>query len=93
MNGLAVVTVGSFAAEQKFMTCGMAGALERNIHNELLTRGFSVDVGVVRIEETDEAGKRRQKSYEIDFVVNKGGKRQTISTSPQSRKPVIIILL
>lgn len=31
MNGLAVVTVGSFAAEQKFMTCGMAGALERNI--------------------------------------------------------------
>ena len=32
MNGLAVVTVGSFAAEQKFMTCGMEGSLERNIH-------------------------------------------------------------
>ena len=31
MNGLAVVTVGSFAAEQKFMTCGMVGSLERNI--------------------------------------------------------------
>lgn len=31
MNGLAVVTVGSFAAEQNFMTCGMVGALERNI--------------------------------------------------------------
>ena len=29
--GLAVVTVGSFAAEQKFMTCGMVGSLERNI--------------------------------------------------------------
>ena len=33
MNGLAVVTVGSFAAEQKFMTCGMVGSLERNIHS------------------------------------------------------------
>ena len=32
MNGLAVVTVGSFATEQNFMTCGMVGALERNIH-------------------------------------------------------------
>lgn len=31
MNGLAVVTVGSFAAEQNFMTCGMVGSLERNI--------------------------------------------------------------
>lgn len=32
MNGLAVVTVGSFATEQNFMTCGMVGSLERNIH-------------------------------------------------------------
>ena len=31
MNGLAVVTVGSFATEQNFMTCGMVGSLERNI--------------------------------------------------------------
>ena len=51
------------------------------VYNELLTRGFSVDVGVVRIEETDEAGKRRQKSYEIDFVVNKGAKKYYIQSA------------
>ena len=55
--------------------------MENIVYNELLTRGFSVDVGVVRIEETDEAGKRRQKSYEIDFVVNKGAKKYYIQSA------------
>lgn len=55
--------------------------MENIVYNELLTRGFSVDVGVVRIEETDEAGKRRQKSFEIDFVVNKGAKKYYIQSA------------
>lgn len=55
--------------------------MENIVYNELLTRGFSVDVGVVRIEETDEAGKRRQKSYEIDFVVNKGAKKYYVQSA------------
>ncbi|MPM27540.1 hypothetical protein SDC9_74052 [bioreactor metagenome] len=55
--------------------------MENIVYNELLTRGFYVDVGVVRIEETDEAGKRRQKSYEIDFVVNKGAKKYYIQSA------------
>ena len=49
MNGLAVVTVGSFASEQKFMACGKVGSLERNIqsfcnfaqeHARLAGRGY-----------------------------------------------------
>lgn len=55
--------------------------MENIVYNELLTRGFYVDVGVVRIEETDEAGKRRQKSYEIDFVVNKGAKKYYVQSA------------
>lgn len=39
MNGLAVVTVGSFATEQNFMTCGMVGSLERNIHHRRNSAG------------------------------------------------------
>ena len=40
--------------------------MENLIYNELISRGYSVDVGVV--DSTDENNKKC--SYEIDFVVN-----------------------
>lgn len=40
--------------------------MENLIYNELISRGYSVDVGVV--DSTDENNKNC--SYEIDFVVN-----------------------
>ena len=47
--------------------------MENIIYNELISRGYLVDVGVVEIvEETGE--KRVKKQCEIDFVVNKGTK-------------------
>ena len=55
--------------------------MENIIYNELVARGCSVDVGVVKTEETDESMRRRQKSCEIDFVVNKGAKKYYIQSA------------
>ena len=55
--------------------------MENIIYNELVIRGYSVDVGVVETEERDEAGERRHASREIDFVVNRGSKRYYIQTA------------
>ena len=54
--------------------------MENIIYNELLCRGYSVDVGVVEIVET-EAGKKSKKQCEIDFVVNKGSKKYYIQSA------------
>ena len=55
--------------------------MENIIYNELLIRGFNVDVGIVEHVETDSAGKRRQKKYEIDFVCNRGNQRYYIQSA------------
>lgn len=46
--------------------------MENIIYNELIARGYSVDVGVVKIEKPDEQGRRHQQTCEIDFIVNRG---------------------
>ena len=56
-------------------------AMENIIYNELLARGFSVDVGVVEIVNVGEDGKRHQKQCEIDFVINKGMRRYYIQSA------------
>lgn len=43
--------------------------MENVIYNELLRRGYSVDVGVVK-SETRASGKHEVRQYEIDFVVH-----------------------
>ena len=55
--------------------------MENIIYNELVTRGYSVDVGVIETEGRDENGKRHQVSREIDCVVNKGSKRYYIQSA------------
>lgn len=54
--------------------------MENIIYNELLCRGFFVDVGVVEIAETL-GGKRSKKQCEIDFVVNKASKKYYIQSA------------
>ncbi len=54
--------------------------MENIIYNELICRGYSVDVGVVELQETKE-GNRIRKQCEIDFVVNKGSKRYYIQSA------------
>mgnify|MGYP007007087713 FL=1 len=42
--------------------------MENIIYNELIIRGYSVDVGVVEIIENAE-GKKRRKQCEIEFLL------------------------
>ena len=55
--------------------------MENIIYNELLRRGYNVDVGVVEINKTDEKGSRSKPQYEVDFVCNQGSKRIYIQSS------------
>lgn len=49
--------------------------MDNLIYNELIYRGYNVDVGVVVTEMKDEEGKRHKVQLEIDFVCNQGSKR------------------
>ena len=50
--------------------------MENIIYNELLIRGFNVDVGVVEIREGNQ-----RKQLEVDFVCNLGNKRYYIQSA------------
>lgn len=56
-------------------------AMENIIFNELKMRGFSVDVGVVPVNKTNQAGNGVHVQYEIDFVCNKGSRRYYIQSA------------
>ena len=45
--------------------------MENMLYNELIRRGYRVDVGVVEVQRMID-GKRQQAQYEIDFIVNTG---------------------
>lgn len=53
--------------------------MENIIYNELLRRRYSVDVGVVPVNEKQE-NKYVKKQLEIDFIANKGDKRYYIQS-------------
>jgi predicted AAA+ superfamily ATPase len=55
--------------------------MENIIYNELLLRGYSVDVGQVEIWEKTPEGKRVRKNLEIDFVVNNPPQRIYIQSA------------
>ena len=55
--------------------------MENIIFNELCVRGYSVDVGVIEVNEKDKKGKVHRKQLEIDFVANKGDKRYYIQSA------------
>ena len=49
--------------------------MENVIYNELRSRGYSVDVGIVEKRGINEEGKDVKKQLEIDFIANLGSKR------------------
>lgn len=55
--------------------------MENVIFNELRIRGYSVDVGVIEINEKGSDGKYKRKQIEIDFVANKGNKRYYVQSA------------
>lgn len=59
----------------------MTHIMENIIYNELIIRGFSVDVGVVYSRERNANGSSVRVPREIDFVVTSGGKRTYIQSA------------
>lgn len=55
--------------------------MENIIYNELLYRGYSVDVGVVEAVKKDENGKSVRKQFEVDFVANNSDSRYYIQSA------------
>lgn len=55
--------------------------MENILYNELCSREFSVDVGVVEYHYKDEDKKSRRSLLEIDFVANKGSRRYYIQSA------------
>ena len=55
--------------------------MENCIYNELIIRGYQVDVGVIPIIEKNETGARAQKNCEIDFIAKKGSKKYYIQSA------------
>jgi len=63
--------------------------MENIIYNELLIRGFNVDVGIIEHNSIDLNGKKIRKQLEVDFVCNQGNKRYYIQSAfsiPDSSK-------
>jgi predicted AAA+ superfamily ATPase len=54
--------------------------MENIIYNELIIRGYNVDVGVVEYNYYED-NKRKQKKLEVDFVCNQGSKRIYIQSA------------
>lgn len=55
--------------------------MENVMYNELCLRGYSVDVGVVEINERQGDGKYVRKQIEVDFVCNKADERVYVQSA------------
>ena len=55
--------------------------MENILYNELRSRGYNVDVGMVETMERNKDGKPTRKRLEIDFVANQGSKRYYIQSA------------
>ena len=68
--------VGLRNARLNFRQIEETHLMENVIYNELLVRGYSVDVGIVELRKGDD-----RKQVEIDFVANKGSQRYYIQSA------------
>lgn len=55
--------------------------MENIVYNELLIRGYNVDVGIVDVYARNDYGKTIRKQFEVDFVVNQGSQRYYIQVA------------
>lgn len=66
--------------------------MENIIYNELIARGYNVDVGMVEIKKQDKDGKWVRIQLEVDFVANLGSKKYYIQSAysiPNREKEVL----
>lgn len=55
--------------------------MENIVYNELLVRGYNVDVGILEVFGRNELGKTSRKQLEVDFVVNQSNQRYYIQVA------------
>lgn len=55
--------------------------MENIIYNELIVRGYRVDVGMVEIKKTDKEGKWTRTQLEVDFIVSLGSRRYYVQSA------------
>lgn len=73
--------IGLRNARLNFRQLEETHTMENIVFNELKTRGFNVDVGVVMANGKDKDGNSIRRQYEIDFVCNKGSRRYYIQSA------------
>ena len=55
--------------------------MENIIYNELVLRGYSVDVGMVEIKKKDKDGKWSRIQLEVDFIASLGSKKYYVQSA------------
>lgn len=73
--------IGLRNAKLNFRQQEQTHIMENIIYNELVMRGYNVDVGVVDYFGTDKSGKRILVHSEVDFVCNIGNQRYYIQSA------------
>lgn len=68
-------------ARMNFRQVEPTHAMENVVYNELRSRGFGVDVGLVTRYLRDESGRQSRSQLEIDFVCNKGDRRYYVQSA------------
>lgn len=84
--------VGLRNARLEFRQQEMTHIMENILYNDLLIRGFSVDVGVVYGMQKSKSGNQVKVAREIDFIASKGSKKVYIQSAyalPDSEKEEI----
>lgn len=80
------VDLGLRNAKLNFRQQERSHLMENMLYNELLHRGYNVDVGVVEVDQMLD-GKRKRCQYEIDFVVNIGSEKVYIQSALNVNTP------
>ena len=57
--------------------------MENIIYNELISRKYNVDIGIVEVYNKNDNGNTTRKNYDVDFIVNKGAKKYYIQSAYQ----------
>lgn len=73
--------IGLRNARLNFLKQEQTHIMENIIYNELIMRGFNVDVGIIEHSIKNDDGKRIKKNFEVDFVCNKGSQRYYIQSA------------
>ncbi|MDI9497708.1 MAG: ATP-binding protein [Bacillota bacterium] len=73
--------VGLRNARLHFQQIEETRLMENILHNELVLRGFAVDVGSVRFAKTVDGKRLSERWHEIDFVVNRGSQKVYIQSA------------